>query len=84
MKNEKFFNLFECEKYLSKFSSTTDLENGTRFAEFEKEGSQGDRNSQNKLDKLSTKKSTSTLLNEEYWNDCEVKANTEEGATNLR
>lgn len=75
--------MYDCEKFLAKFQNNTDLDNGTKgFEEFEK---------QNTNDKVITnntknvlKKTSNTHLNEEFWNETENKANTEEGATSLR
>lgn len=84
LKSERIFSLYDCDKFLAKFSSTNDIDNGTKgFAEFESQGGINDKNVSNK-DKIIMKKTSNSYLNEEFWNDSENKANTEDGATNLR
>jgi hypothetical protein len=59
------------------------LENGTKgFEEFEKQNT-NDKVVSN-ITKNNMKKTSNTHLNEDFWNETENKANTEEGATSLR
>ncbi len=73
LKNEKIFNLYECEQFLSKFCSDIDVENDVKvFAAFD-----ADKN-------VVKKTSTESLMKEEYWVEIEAKSNSDEGATSLR
>ena len=59
------------------------MENGTKgFEEFEKQNT-NDKVVSN-ITKNNMKKTSNTHLNEDFWNETENKANTEEGATSLR
>jgi fused-like protein len=72
LKSEKIFNLYECEAFLSKFASDSDVESGTKmFSAFDN-------------DKSLKKNNSDTFLKEDFWNEVEIKANTEEGAAALR
>ncbi len=75
LKNEKIFNLYECETFLSKFAKDREVESETKnFSAFD---------STNPNEKV-LKKTNSDFLKEDYWIYVENKASTDEGATYLR
>lgn len=80
LKNEKIFNLYECEAFLSKFGAESELENNVRmFSAFENQ------NNPDKIEKVIKRNSSNdALLKEEFWVEVEAKASTDEGATSLR
>lgn len=83
LKNERIFNLYDCDKYLAKFENQSNIEYGTKaFEEFEKQNANDKLISGNP--KVMTKKSSNSHLTDEFWNDIENKANSDEGATFLR
>jgi hypothetical protein len=86
LRNEKVFNLYECEAFLSKFGNERDLENGVRiFSAFENQQTLTLTNQDNKSDKNKKgNNNTDILMQEEFWVEVEAKASTDEGATSLR
>lgn len=74
LKNEKIFNLYECETFLAKFGNDNEVEIGTKnFSAFD-----------NVSEKTLKKNNSDTLIKEGYWVEIEAKAATDEGATYLR
>src|SRR5574343_1574977 len=83
LKNERIFNLYDCDKYLAKYQNQSDMENGTKsFEEFEKQNTTEKLSSGNT--KAMSKKPSNSHLTDDFWNEVENKANTEKGATFLR
>ena len=83
LKLERVFNLYDCEKFLEKFNNANDIDNGTKgFEEFEKQS--GNERNVSSRDKPVSRKASNSFLSEDFWNEMEVKANTEEAATSYR
>lgn len=82
LKNEKVFNLYECEAFLSKFANDSEVDSGIRnFSAFEASDKplSGTGNISSKRDRGSNE-----VLRETFWIDMDNKANSEEGASLLR
>ena len=85
IKNDKIFNLYESESFLSKFANDLDVENGTKnFSSFDVDTKpQSSKRTSVNSNKETTVNNTSKT-NEDYWINIEQKASNEEGATALR
>ena len=82
LKNEKIFNLHECDQFLSKFSNDREIENNTQnFIAFETTLPEKSPSFSNKEN---LKRNNSDFLKEDYWTFVENKASSDEGATSLR
>ena len=92
LKNEKVFNLYECESFLSKFSSDIEVDQGVKtFSAFdEKEGEKEKGGTFITSSGLKTYTTQNTLnsnkksFKDPFWDDIESKVNKEEYATSLR
>lgn len=92
LRSEKIFNLYECEAFLSKFANDIEVENGTKaFSAFDATSPNNNANEKVNMNTGSEKSGTSlrknnseTFLKEDFWNDVEAKAATDEGASSLR
>ncbi len=82
LKNEKIFNLYECEAFLSKFANDKEIDNNTQnFLAFDTTVPE---KSPSFTSKESLKRNNSDFLKEDYWAFVENKAANDEGATSLR
>ena len=83
IKNDKIFNLFESESFLSKFANDVEIENNTKdFSNFENINVKASINNKTKKKTLSNK--TQKEEEEDIWTQIENKSKSDEDANSLR